>query len=183
MALLQHSTGFLWQTIGEKCDTMRKMLPEQYPASFAKLEGIPYSQALATEELFSMPQALRSQYDECIQAKGEGLLKKWYEAKTPEARQADRLFVQAAVDAYAKRRRELSGVTAEEQSVVVHNIDADPDVVYDRAKTDLDQKEWESKMGWFQSRTSWLFVALALGGAGYFFYTRRSTPGGDNERD
>ena len=182
MAFIQHRTGF-WQTIGEKCDELRQAIAQPYPASFAKLEGMPYSQALATEELYTMPQHIRSQYAECIQAKADGLLKKWYEAKTPEAREADRLFVKAVVDAYAARRRELGGVDAKDQAVVVHSIETDPDIVYDRAKTQLDDKEWAFKLDWFKSRSTWLLAALALGGAGYFFYTRQSKPGGDNERD
>ena len=166
-------TGFFWgEEIGEKCDRVRRTISTGYPASFAKLEGIPYSQSLATAELFSMPQDLRSDYDECIQARAEGLLQKWYEQKTPEARDADRKFVQAALDAYSKTRRDLHGVSEEEQSTVVAPINTDPDIIYDRAKEDLDKKEWAGKFDWLKTRTYWLILAAAVGGGAYLYRTR-----------
>ena len=176
MIISRSTTGFWGESIGEKCDRVRRTISTGYPASFAKLEGIPYSQSLATTELFSMPQQLRTDYDACIQARGEGLLQQWYEQKTPEARDADRKFVQAALDAYAKTRRDLHGVSEEDQAVVVTPISADPDVIYDRAKDILDEKEWAGKFDWLKTRSTWLLLALLAGGGAYLYATRRQRP-------
>jgi len=135
--------------------------------------GIAYYEPSAKEERATMPLDLVRDYDECQQAKGAGLLKQWADARTPEQREADRLYVQAHLDAYIRDRIQKGGAKAEDISGVVHTIDADPHAVYDKAKEELDKMEWDLKWAGFKTTTVWV-LGLALAGSLGYIYLREA---------